>query len=196
MLCGSSRMAKRGARSSTMRRSCSSSSPVISACSGALKPSAAAFSGTSATMPSVTKIAPAICSGGTSSTSLVSSEKSAVPSPSGRSAARTSRSSKPPSACEPLLQRGDRRLASAPVRSPRLWLALSSTTSATMPGSAFALLALQHRVGQRQHEERRGERPQRRAAHALPGEHREHDEEQAGRASAISGHGSSGSKAR
>ena len=142
-------------------------------------------------MPSVTRIAPAICSGGTSSMSLVSSEKSSVPSPSGRSAACTSRTSKPPSACEPLLQRRDRLLGLLGALAEPLAGAFVDDERHDA-GQRIALLALQHRVGERQHEQRRGERAERRAAHALPGEHSENEQQarrQAPRSAARAGAG-------
>ena len=71
---------KRGASTSSMRRSRSPSWPVISACSGALKPSASAFAGMSWTRPSVTRIAAPILSGATSFSASASAENSSVPS--------------------------------------------------------------------------------------------------------------------
>ncbi len=54
--------------------------PVTSPCSGARKPRACAASGTSCTTPSVTRIAPATRSGGTSARPDCKAEKSRVPS--------------------------------------------------------------------------------------------------------------------
>ena len=59
-------MPKRGAAEIAMRRSRSSLRPVISACTGAWKPSAAALAGMSCTRPSVIRKAPATRSTGTS----------------------------------------------------------------------------------------------------------------------------------
>ena len=135
MLCGSPRMAKRGARSSTMRRSCSPSSPVMSAWIGALKPSAAGFSGTSATMPSVTRMRAGDLLGRHVVDELgqLGEERGAVAvGADRRHAPRAPRSRRAPAAA-PSAPRPPPR--SAPVRLPRRWLALSSTTSATTPGS-------------------------------------------------------------
>ena len=57
-----------------------------------------------------------------------------MPSPSGRSAACTSRTSKPPSASSRSFSAATAASVCA-ARLPSFWLALSSTTSATMPGS-------------------------------------------------------------
>src|SRR5262249_51519607 len=81
---------------STTRRSRSSACPVISACTGAAKPSAVASPGTSCTRPSVTRIAPATRSGGTSASAAPSAENSRVPSVSpSASPASTTRVSRP-----------------------------------------------------------------------------------------------------
>ena len=66
MVCDCPTMPKRGVVTSTTRRSRSFGRPVISACTGAAKPSVAASVGTSCTRPSVMKIAPATRSFGTS----------------------------------------------------------------------------------------------------------------------------------
>ncbi len=148
----------------------------MSAWIGALKPSASALCGTSLTMPSVTSTAPAICEGGTSSTSLVSSEKSAVPSPSGRSAACTSRTSKPPSASSRAFKAATAACVCA-ARLPRRLAGAVVDDERDDARQRIAFLTLQDRIDERQDEERGGERAQPRAAHPLPGEEREHDDE-------------------
>ena len=75
-------MPKRGASRSSIRRSRSPSWPVISACSGALKPSASAFAGISSTRPSVIMKTPPIRSEGTSASPVFNAENSRVPSSS------------------------------------------------------------------------------------------------------------------
>ena len=176
------RMAKRGARSSTMRRSCSPSSPVIERMDRRVEAERGGILrhvGDDAVGDEDARRRSAPAARRRSAWSA--RRRAAVPSPSGRSAACTSRTSKSPSACSRSFSAATAASVCS-VRLPSRWLALSSTTSATTPGSALALLALQHRVGQREHEQRRGERAQRRAAHALPGEHREDEQQQRRRA--------------
>src|SRR5437667_258597 len=64
-------MPKRGAAEIAMRRSRSSLRPVISACTGAWKPTAPALAGMSCTRPSVIRNAPATRSTGTSSSAEI-----------------------------------------------------------------------------------------------------------------------------
>ena len=110
--------------------------------------------------------------------SVVSAEKSAVPSPSGLSVARDLAHLEAAERLQPLLQLGDgaRRLLGAVAEALAGAFVDDQRDDA---GQALALLALQHRVGERQHEQRRGERPPCHAAHALPGEHRDDDKQQA-----------------
>ena len=105
---------------------------MISACTGALKPSAEASAGTSCTRPSVRKIAPATRSGGTSARAAPSAENSRVPSVSPSDwPASTTRRSMP--GMRPSLSVSAARAASVCFpRSPKLWLGLLSiTTTAT-----------------------------------------------------------------
>ena len=122
-------MPKRGALRSATRRSRSSFVPVISACSGAAKPSAAASAGTSCTRPSVRRIAPATRSGGTSASAEPSAENRRVPSVSPSDwPASTVRTSSPEI-------RPSRSISAARAvsvccrRSPKFWLGLLSTTT-------------------------------------------------------------------
>lgn len=117
----------------TRRRSTSSVPPVISMCTGASKPSCSARSGMSWTWPSVIITTPEIRSDGTSASPRSSAENSSVPSDPAESAS-IQRGSKPrsrpsrASICS-------RAAAVSPARSESPWLALVSTTTATMPGS-------------------------------------------------------------
>ena len=134
MVCFWLTMPKRGVCVSTTRRSISSLWPVMSACSGAAKPSAAASAGTSCTRPSVIMMAPATRSGGTSASVELSAENSRVPSfsPSAcpASATRTSRPGM-------WLSRSTSALRTSSVcllRSPKSWLGLLSTMTAATEG--------------------------------------------------------------
>ena len=113
-----------------MRRSRSPEWPLMSAWTGAWKPSVPALAGTSCTRPSVMKNAPAMRSVGTSESVAESAENSFVPSVSPSacpaSATRTSR---------PLMARNFSSSASRArsvclARSPKLWLGLLSTMTA------------------------------------------------------------------
>ena len=89
-------MPKRGAADIAMRRSRSSLRPVISACTGAWKPSAAALAGMSCTRPSVIRKAPATRSTGTSDSAEDSAPNNLVPSVSPSAwPASTTRTSSP-----------------------------------------------------------------------------------------------------
>ena len=125
---------KRGARKISSLRSNSPGLPVISACTGALKPSAVALPGTSCTSPSVIMTTPASRSGGTSASALPRSVKSMVPSRS-PSLAVEEECTKRRSRLGKLLSRSSSVLRMASVRSLRpamVWLWLSSTTTARM----------------------------------------------------------------
>src|SRR5262249_12115352 len=130
MVCVCPTMPKRGAVTSTTRRSRSSLCPVISPCTGAAKPSAATSPGTSGTRPSVMKMAPATRSWGTSESAEDSAVNKRVPSVSpsaGR--ASTSRPSMP--AMRPSRSASAARTASVCCkRSPNSWLGLLSMTTA------------------------------------------------------------------
>ena len=134
MVCDCPTMPKRGVCVSTTRRSISSAWPVISACTGAAKPSAAASAGTSCTRPSVIRIAPATRSGGTSASVADSAENSRVPSVSpSASPASTTRTSRPGMR----LSRSTSVARAASVcalRSPKFWLGLLSTMTAATEG--------------------------------------------------------------
>src|SRR5229473_485146 len=125
-------MPKRGADMSTTRRSRSSGWPVISACTGAAKPSAAASPGTSCTRPSVTRTAPATRSGGTSASAAPSAENSRVPSVSpSASPASTTRVSSPGMRASRCASAA-RTASVCASRSPNPWLGLlSMITTAT-----------------------------------------------------------------
>ena len=115
---------------SWMRRSRSPGRPVISACTGAVKPSCAASAGTSCTRPSVMMTAPATRSGGTSASAAPSAANSRVPSVSPSAwPASTTRTSRSAMRLEPLrhggarglglLSRGRRSSGSGSCRPPR-----------------------------------------------------------------------------
>ena len=119
---------KRGASTSSMRRSRSPSWPVISACSGALKPNASALAGMSCTRPSVTRIAAPILSGATSFSASASAENSSVPSaPVPTETKRGSMSGVFAKASSSAL----RAASTCVMRAPRVWLSLRSSTTAT-----------------------------------------------------------------
>ena len=122
-------MPKRGVAMSTTRRSRSFLWPVISACTGAAKPSAAASVGTSCTRPSVTKKTPAMRSWGTSESADDKAANRRVPSVSPSACpASTKRTSMP---CRrPSRSASWARTASVCcVRSLKSWLGLLSTTT-------------------------------------------------------------------
>ena len=110
MVCGWPTMPKRGAAISATRRSRSSLLPVISACTGAAKPSAVASAGTSWTRPSVIMTTPAMRSDGTSASVEPSAVNSRVPSVSPSAwPASTMRTSRPGILLRPLDDCGARR---------------------------------------------------------------------------------------
>ena len=129
MVCVCPTMPKRGAVTSTTRRSRSFLCPVISPCTGAAKPSAAASLGTSCTRPSVMKITPATRSCGTSESAEDSAVNSRVPSVSPSAwPASTKRTSMP--GMRPRRSASAARAASVCFsRSPNSWLGLLSTTT-------------------------------------------------------------------
>ncbi len=123
-------MPKRGAADIAIRRSRSSLRPVISACTGAVNPSAAALAGMSWTRPSVIMKAPATRSVGTSESAEESALNSLVPSVSPSACpASTTRTSRP-LICLRLLTSASRACAVSRVRSPKFWLGLLSITTA------------------------------------------------------------------
>src|SRR5882672_10486551 len=144
-------MPKRGAATRTTRRSRSSGAPVISACSGAAKPSAPTSAGTSWTRPSVIMKAPATRSGGTSESVAVSAWNSRVPSVS-------------PSACPASTTRS----SSPGTRGPRgrgLRRALAEILARALVdhhdrdrGEGIAIFPRQRRIGERRHHQRERER--------------------------------------
>src|SRR5216684_1287586 len=125
-------MPKRGAETSTTRRSRSSGWPVIRACTGAENPNAAASAGTSCTRPSVTRMAPAVRSGGTSASAAPNAANNRVPSVSpSASAASTTRVSSPGMRASRCASAA-RTASVCTSRSPKPWLGLlSMITTAT-----------------------------------------------------------------
>src|SRR6516165_5256451 len=129
MVCDCPTMPKRGAVISATRRSRSFLWPVIKACSGASKPSAAMSAGTSCTRPSVIMTTPATRSRGTSAKAAPSAVKSRVPSVSpSDSPASTKRTSRP-GMCPSRSASSARAACVCCVRSPSSWLGLLSTTT-------------------------------------------------------------------
>ena len=137
-----------------MRRSRSSLRPVISACTGAWKPSAAALAGMSCTRPSVIRKAPATRSAGTSDSADDSAPNSLVPSVS-------------PSACPASTTRTSspliffRRSTSASRASVGLAGALAEILARALVDhdggdrrQRLAVLAGERRIGQRQQDQR------------------------------------------
>src|SRR5580700_6629135 len=129
MVCDWPTMPKRGAAIKATRRSRSSLVPVMSAWSGAAKPSAPASCGTSWTRPSVIMMTPATRSVGTSASVVPSAVNNRVPSVSPSDwPASTTRTSRPGM----WLSRSTSAARAASVccvRSPKLWLGLLSTTT-------------------------------------------------------------------
>src|SRR6478752_720038 len=123
-------MPKRGAAVIAMRRSRSSFCPVISACTGAWKPSPAVLAGISWTRPSVIRNAPATRSTGTSDSAEDSAPNSLVPSvsPSACPASTTRTSS--PLIFFSVSTRASCAFAVSWLRVPKFWLGLLSTTTA------------------------------------------------------------------
>src|ERR1700724_143542 len=123
-------MPKRGAAEIAMRRSRSSLLPVISACTGAWNPSAAALGGMSCTRPSVIRKAPATRSTGTSDSADDRAPNSLVPSvsPSAWPASTTRTSS--PLIFLRLSTRASLAFSVSAVRWPKFWLGLLSITTA------------------------------------------------------------------
>src|SRR3954470_13556633 len=135
MVCGWPTMPKRGAAEMAMRRSRSPLAPVISACTGAWKPTAPALAGMSCTRPSVIRNAPATRSTGTSASVEDSAPNSLVPSvsPSAWPASTTRTSS--PLIFFRLSTRASLAVSVSRVRSPKTWLGLLSITTATTDDS-------------------------------------------------------------
>ena len=167
MVWGCPTMPKRGAAEIAMRRSRSSLRPVISACTGAWKPSAAALAGMSCTRPSVIRNAPATRSTGTSDSAEDSAPNSLVPSvsPSACPASTTRTSS-------PLIffRRVDQRF----LRLARSrWLRVAEILARALVdhdrgdrGQRLAVLAGEGGIGQRQQDQRQRGDAHRRAARA------------------------------
>ena len=151
-------MPKRGAATSTTRRSRSLLWPVISACTGAAKPSAAASAGTSCTRPSVIRMAPATRSCGTSDERRRQRGEQpgavglAVGLPGLDEAHFEARD-----AAEPLAERGARRLGLLGAGAEILARALVDHHGGDR-GERLAVLARDRRVGERQHEQRERQR--------------------------------------
>src|SRR5580700_2157187 len=124
-------MPNRGAAEIAIRRSRSLLRPVISACTGAWKPSAAALAGMSCTRPSVIRNAPATRSTGTSDNAEDSAPNNLVPSASPASTTRTSS----PLIFFRLSTRASRACSVSPVRLPKFWLGLLSITTAATDDS-------------------------------------------------------------
>ena len=120
---------KRGASTSSMRRSRSPSWPVISACSGALKPSASALAGMSWTRPSVTRIAAADAVGRHVFQRLRQRRKQqrAVGAGPDRNETRLDVGRVSAKASSSAL----RAASTCVMRAPRVWLSLRSSTTAT-----------------------------------------------------------------
>ncbi len=158
MVCDWPTMPKRGVVTSTTRRSRSLRVPVISACTGALKPSAAASAGTSWTRPSVIRIAPATRSGGTSASAALSAENSRVPSVSpSASPASTKRTSRP--GMRPSRSASCARAASVCFGAVAEILARALVDhDRDDRGQRLAVLARERRIGERQHHQRERER--------------------------------------
>ena len=128
-------MPKRGAAEIAIRRSRSSLRPVIRACTGAWKPTAAALAGMSCTRPSVIRKAPATRSTGTSDSADDSAPNNLVPSvsPSACPASTTRTSS--PLIFFRLSTSASRAFSVSRVRSPKFWLGLLSITTAATEDS-------------------------------------------------------------
>src|SRR5215510_9757682 len=128
-------MPKRGAAEIAIRRSRSSLRPVISACTGAWKPTAPTLAGMSCTRPSVIRKAPATRSIGTSASAEDSAPNSLVPSvsPSAWPASTTRTSS--PFTFFSASTRASCACAVSFVRSPKFWLGLLSITTAATEDS-------------------------------------------------------------
>ncbi len=135
MVCCCPTMPKRGAATMAMRRSRSSLRPVISACTGAVKPIAAALAGMSWTRPSVIRKAPAMRSVGTSDNAEDTAPNNLVPSVSPSACpASTTRTSRP-LICFSRSTRASRACSVCLARSPKFWLGLLSTTTAATDDS-------------------------------------------------------------
>src|SRR5882724_1609365 len=128
-------MPNRGAAEIAMRRSRSSFRPVISACTGAWNPTAAALAGMSWTRPSVIRKAPATRSTGTSASVEDNAPNNLVPSvsPSACPASTTRTSS--PLIFFRLLTRASCAFAVSSLRVPKFWLGLLSITTAATEDS-------------------------------------------------------------
>ena len=179
MVCDCPTMPKRGVCVSTTRRSISSRWPVISACSGAAKPSAAASAGTSCTRPSVIRMAPATRSGGTSASVADKAENSRVPSVSPSAApASATRTSRPGMRLSRSTRRRARGLGLRVAVAEILARALVDDDGGDR-GDRVAVFARERRVGERQHHQRQRQRAHRRAAAARQ---QQHDRDQQGHA--------------
>src|SRR5882757_1868097 len=128
-------MPKRGAAEIAIRRSRSSFCPVINACTGAWKPTAAALAGMSCTRLSVIMNAPATRSTGTSDSAEDSAPNSLVPSvsPSACPASTTRTSS--PLIFFRVSTRACWAFAVSSLRVPKFWLGLLSITTAATDDS-------------------------------------------------------------
>ena len=166
MVWGWPTMPKRGAAEIAMRRSRSSLRPVISACTGAWKPSAAALAGMSWTRPSVIMKAPATRSTGTSDSAEDSAPNSLVPSVS-------------PSACPASTTRTSSPLiffrlsTSASCAFAVSWLRCAEILARALVdhdggdrGQRLAVLAGEGGIGERQQDQRQRGDAHRRAARA------------------------------
>src|SRR5262249_20776754 len=162
MVCDCPTMPKRGVVISTTRRSRSLARPVISACTGAEKPREVASVGTSCTRPSVTTMAPATRSWGTSERLVVRALNSRVPSvsPSDWAAALPGGLAGPQKAphaagylAEPLRELGAHRFG-LPRALPEFLARALVDHHHGDGGQRIAVLARDGRIGERQHEQR------------------------------------------
>ena len=172
MVCACPTMPKRGAVVSTTRRSRSFLWPVISPCTGAAKPSAAASLGTSCTRPSVMKRAPATRSCGTSDSAEDSAANSRVPSVSPSAwPASTKRTSMP--GMRPSRSASAARTASVCFMTVAEFLARALVDDHDRNrGQRVAVFARDRGIGEREHEQCERDGADQRAAGAA-----EHDQQ-------------------
>src|SRR5882724_4582050 len=128
-------MPNRGAAEIAMRRSRSSFRPVISACTGAWKPTAAALAGMSWTRPSVIRKAPATRSTGTSASVEDNAPNNLVPSVSPSACPASTIRTSSPLIFFRLLTRASCAFAVSWLRVPKFWLGLLSITTAATEDS-------------------------------------------------------------